>query len=306
MITITAKAQADTMSTSEKNIEALRKTIEEQKKILNFFQSKYREQTGSELELPQTWSKFLSISEANAPLVDEGDRLYQSSAGFGPVDRSRLGGSALHASGLHGSALHGSAIGVNQPVGQSTFSTGFLEGRNFLQSYYDLKLPKKKPDAKAGKAAARGSSAAPTKSTVTSTSTAKKSAVGKKKKDVTTTFDEKNQHHMVEKIDLSHFQNSGFSRAGFREFLEGVEDMRCLTTLILRNNGISDEHLEELEILFSNERVKKIDLSGNAIGKQGALAIARKLKEVSHIEWLEYPYCDIVCLATVSIMKSQQ
>lgn len=288
------------MSTSEKNIEALRKTIEEQKKILNFFQSKYREQTGSELELPQTWSKFLSISEANAPLVDEGDRLYQSSAGFGPVHHSRLAGSTLHASGLHGSA-----IGVNQPVGQSSFSTGFLEGRNFLQSYYDLKLPKKKPDVKGAKGGARGSSTAPTKSTVTSTSTAKKSTVGKKKKEVTTTFDEKNQHHMVEKIDLSHFQNSGFSRAGFREFLEGVEDMRCLTTLILRNNGISDEHLEELEILFSNERVKKIDLSGNAIGKQGALAIARKLKEVSHIEWLEYYSFYSVCPVMASIMKNQ-
>jgi Leucine Rich repeat len=262
------------MSTSEKNIEALRKTIEEQKKILNFFQSKYREQTGSELELPQTWSKFLSISEANAPLVDEGDRLFQSSAaGLGGIDRSHLGRSALQ----------GSAIGMSH-IGHSNMSAGYLEGRNFLQNYYDLKLPKKKPDTKQ---AARSSSNAPNKSTATSTSGAKKSAAGKKKKEVTTTFDEKNQHHLVEKIDLSDFQHSGFSRAGFREFLEGIEDMRCLTTVILRNNGISDEHLEELEILFSNERIKKIDLSGNAIGKQGALAIARKMKEVSHIEWLE-------------------
>lgn len=40
-------------------------------------------------------------------------------------------------------------------------------------------------------------------------------------------------------------------------------------------------------MLLSNERIKKIDLSNNEIGKQGALAISRRLKEVSHIEWIE-------------------
>lgn len=40
-------------------------------------------------------------------------------------------------------------------------------------------------------------------------------------------------------------------------------------------------------MLFSNERIKYIDLSGNDIGKSGALAISRKLKEYAHIEWLE-------------------
>lgn len=40
---------------SDKNVESLRKTIEEQKKILSFFQNKFREQTGNDLELPQTW-----------------------------------------------------------------------------------------------------------------------------------------------------------------------------------------------------------------------------------------------------------
>lgn len=40
-------------------------------------------------------------------------------------------------------------------------------------------------------------------------------------------------------------------------------------------------------MLLSNERIKYIDLSGNDIGKQGALAIVRKLKEFAHLEWLE-------------------
>ena len=38
-----------------KDIEAYRKKIEEQEKLINYFQKKYKEQTGNELELPQTW-----------------------------------------------------------------------------------------------------------------------------------------------------------------------------------------------------------------------------------------------------------
>lgn len=63
---------------------------------------------------------------------------------------------------------------------------------------------------------------------------------------MTTTFDENNPNHMVEMVELKDFKGKNFTRAGFREFLEGIEDMRCLTTVILSNNGISDEHIEEL------------------------------------------------------------
>ena len=114
-----------------------------------------------------------------------------------------------------------------------------------------------------------------------------KIGASKKKKDVTTNFDEKNPNHMTEKIELNNYRGKNFTRAAFREMIEGIEDMRCLTTVIFRNNGISDDYMEEIEMLFSNDRIKNIDLSKNDIGKQGALTIARKLKEVTHIEWLE-------------------
>ena len=38
---------------------------------------------------------------------------------------------------------------------------------------------------------------------------------------------------MVEKIDLSGYGNRGFSKAGFKELIEGLSEMRCLTTLVL-------------------------------------------------------------------------
>jgi hypothetical protein len=67
-----------------------------------------------------------------------------------------------------------------------------------------------------------------------------------RKKEVTTDFDVNNKRHMSEKIELSDFRGKNFTRAGFREFLEGIEDMRCLSTLILKNNGINDDYVEEL------------------------------------------------------------
>lgn len=46
--------------------------------------------------------------------------------------------------------------------------------------------------------------------------------------------------------------------------------MRCLSSLILRNNGIDDTFIEEIDILFNNTRITRLDLSGNEIGKKGA------------------------------------
>lgn len=108
---------------SDKNVEALRKTVEEQKKVINFCQTKFKEQTGNELEIPQTWSKFLSISEANAPLMDDSSRMFQS----------------MQVTGTQNMA-HSIVLGSGSTVPSS--------GDNFLQSYYDLKLPKKKIDPK--------------------------------------------------------------------------------------------------------------------------------------------------------------
>lgn len=43
-----------------------------------------------------------------------------------------------------------------------------------------------------------------------------------------------------------------------------------------------------LELLFSYWRISSIDLSGNRIGRLGANAIAKTLKEKGdHLEWLE-------------------
>ena len=64
--------------------------------------------------------------------------------------------------------------------------------------------------------------------------------------------------------------------------------MRCLSSLILQNNGINESHSDELEILFLNKRLVCLDLSKNNINKSTIMKLAKILKEtVSHIEWLE-------------------
>jgi hypothetical protein len=136
-------------------------------------------------------------------------------------------------------------------ITQSTFASNapvMSSEVNFLQSYYDLKLPKKKMDvkSKAGRGGATLTKSIPIGGSALRSSSKGKSSVTRKKKDATTNFDEKNPNHMVEKIDLSNFRGKNFSRAGFREFLEGIEDMRCLSTIVLKNNGINDNYIEEL------------------------------------------------------------
>lgn len=38
------------------------KQLEEQKKIISFLQGKYKQDTGYEIQLPQTWTNFLGNS----------------------------------------------------------------------------------------------------------------------------------------------------------------------------------------------------------------------------------------------------
>ncbi len=124
--------------------------------------------------------------------------------------------------------------------------------QNFLQSYYDLKLPRKKvPNKASGVRQQSSSNISKSRPPLGSQSKGKSTM---RKKEVTTDFDVNNKKHMSEKIELSGFRGKNFTRAGFREFLEGIEDMRCLSTLILKNNGIDDEYIEELGMLGLTQR----------------------------------------------------
>ena len=118
------------------------------------------------------------------------------------------------------------------------------EHNNFIQAFYSLNLPQKMMELPNKKKGFRIQSSNRDKN---NSRNANQSRGGRKKKDeLTTTFDQNNKFHMVEKIELSNYVNKNFSRAAFREFLESIADMRCLKSLVLSNNGIDDTYLEEI------------------------------------------------------------
>jgi hypothetical protein len=114
---------------------------------------------------------------------------------------------------------------------------------------------------------------------------AKKGApVDRKKKDIKISP----EHLALEKIDLSGFRTKRFSRAGFKELLEGLYQLPCIRSIILRDNGINEECEAEVLELFNITTIKCIDLSKNAIGPKLATSIGKKLKDdVTHIQWID-------------------
>lgn len=73
-----------------------------------------------------------------------------------------------------------------------------------------------------------------------------------------------------------------------KELLESISEMRCLTAITLRNNGIDDSYLDELECLFRNTRITAIDLSNNRLNRSFAVRFGKLFKEITHLEWLKY------------------
>ena len=65
--------------------------------------------------------------------------------------------------------------------------------------------------------------------------------------------------------------------------------MPCLSTLLLRHNGIDDSHRDELLALLSNKSICKLDLSSNQIESSTMLAMGEHLLEqqLSHLSWLD-------------------
>ena len=92
---------------------------------------------------------------------------------------------------------------------------------------------------------------------------------------------------MITKIDLSGFAHWRISKSSIKELLESVEQLPCLKSLSLRNNGITDDYDKEILMIFDNKQITNIDLSQNLIKKLG-MAIGKKLKdECTHVTWLD-------------------
>lgn len=106
----------------------------------------------------------------------------------------------------------------------------------------------------------------------------------KKKKGPMTVFSE---HQLLTRIDLSGFKNLRFSKAGMQDLVGGISNLPCIRAIILRHNGIGDEHEKEVLQLLSVTKLRAVDLSHNEIENLGG-KIGRKLRdEVTHLSWFD-------------------
>ena len=92
----------------------------------------------------------------------------------------------------------------------------------------------------------------------------------------------------LETIDLSGFRARRFSRAALRELVEGIGCLPAIRSVILRDNGISDECESEIIELLNLPMVKCVDLSRNNISEKMAGSIGKCLRDqVQHIQWID-------------------
>ena len=66
-----------------------------------------------------------------------------------------------------------------------------------------------------------------------------------------------------------------------------MDRLPCIRSISLKNNGICDDHSQEILALLSIPKIRAIDLSCNEMVKLGA-SIGRKLRdEVTHLQWFD-------------------
>jgi hypothetical protein len=88
----------------------------------------------------------------------------------------------------------------------------------------------------------------------------------------------------METIDLSGFRSRRFSRAALRELVEGIAVLPAIRSVILKDNGITDECESEIIELISLPMIKCVDLGCINISEKMAASLGKVLRDqVQHI-----------------------
>lgn len=79
----------------------------------------------------------------------------------------------------------------------------------------------------------------------------------------------------------------GVSREELQTLIQTGKELPRLYLLELRNNGLGDLVAKDFEELRNYKRLKRLDLSGNLLGKAAVMQIIELLKGESVLDWLE-------------------
>ena len=94
-------------------------------------------------------------------------------------------------------------------------------------------------------------------------------------------------YEKIEVVELSGFNGRGVTRAALKELIEGINLLPNVKMLKLKNNGLTDDFVEEVEQIFDMEKLRSIDLSANNFVKVGDV-IGQKMKEkIKHVQFLD-------------------
>ena len=77
------------------------------------------------------------------------------------------------------------------------------------------------------------------------------------------------------------------SREELQTLIQTGKELPRLYLLELRNNGLGDLVAKDFEELRNYKRLKRLDLSGNLLGKAAVMQITELLKGESVLDWLE-------------------
>lgn len=135
--------------------------------------------------------------------------------------------------------------------------------KTFAQTLTDLNLPK--PQSKKGKR-----------------DSARKPAV----------LDETSPGYKFTSLQLSNFKDSvvptqEIPREEISAFFHTAKELPRLFSLEMVNDGLSDTHAKDFEELLNCKRLKRLNLSNNALGRAAVMQLIELLKGESVIDWLE-------------------
>ena len=109
------------------------------------------------------------------------------------------------------------------------------------------------------------------------------------------TLQESSVLESVNDIKLSDFKDQvsarqGVSREELQTLLHTGKELPRLYLLELRNNGLGDVIAKDLEELRNYKRLRRLDLSGNALGKAAVMQVIELLKGESVLDWLDLAF----------------
>ena len=234
-----------------KSQKQLQNELEEADKAIQYLQQKYEEETGKKLEIPISYTTFLCIIYKY--LIAE-SKINDTNTQLEKEQKQTL-------------------VLANSSSSKYAIEADKFEMETFIDKVHDLRLPQVPYYQKK------------TKNSPSKISKNNKSNMMQMKETVKQRPELK--YYLLDSIDLSGFENKGFSKAGLQELLKGIQNLVSVRKLLLQNNGIPDECSLEIGEFVKSQKIQYLNLSYNKLGKIAAQFIGQSLSSTSHLIWFE-------------------